>query len=106
MGLGLDNILSLPGYTLCVLWLLLVVCSHLVHLRSQALPALFKRQVHIDATLGKGEFLIDFRRFLWPNYGRSSCRGESTIFADHTLRAAEPLTLEDSPMSGLCLTSL
>ena len=101
MGLGLDNIPSLPGDTLCVVWLLLVVFSHLLRLRSQALSALFKRRVYVGATLGKGEFLIDFRRFLWPNYGSSSCRGESTTFADHTPRAAETLTLEDSPVSGL-----
>jgi hypothetical protein len=101
MGLGLDNILSLPGDTLCVLWLLLVVCSHLVRLRSQALPALFKRQVHIGATLGKGEFLIDFRRFSGRIMVLTSCRGESTTFADHTPRAAKTLTLEDSPVSGL-----
>jgi hypothetical protein len=57
-GLGLDNVPSLPGDALCALWLLPVVFSHLLRLRSEALPALFKRQLYIGATLGKGEFLL------------------------------------------------
>jgi hypothetical protein len=106
MGLGLDNIPSLPGDALCVLWLLLVVCSHLVRLRSKARSALFKRQLHVSATLGKGEFLIDLRRFLSTNYGCSSCEDESMTIADRTPRVTETFKLEDPLVFGLCLTSL